>query len=138
MISMRSAFLLALASSASLLPAAAFAQTETPPADETATSDDSGLGDIIVTARRREENLQSVPIAVTAFTDEALEQKGVTDRTSLADNTPSLFTISGGYPREFAYFALRGQGPAFGSTPGVVNYFAEVPPIDFEWYLRNA
>ena len=41
MISMRSAFLLALASSASLLPAAAFAQTETPPADETATSDDS-------------------------------------------------------------------------------------------------
>ena len=65
MISMRSAFLLALASSASLLPAAAFAQTETPPADETATSDDSGLGDIIVTARRREENLQSVPIAVT-------------------------------------------------------------------------
>jgi hypothetical protein len=75
MISMRSAFLLALASSASLLPAAAFAQTEAPPADETATSDDSGLTDIIVTARRREEKLQDVPIAVTAFTDEALEQK---------------------------------------------------------------
>lgn len=127
MMSMRSAFLIALASSASLLPAAAFAQTGAPSTDGTSASDDSGLGDIIVTARRREENLQSVPIAVTAFTDEALEQKGVTDRTSLADNTPSLFTISGGYPREFAYFALRGQGPAFGSTPGVVNYFAEVP-----------
>ncbi|MBL0914023.1 MAG: TonB-dependent receptor, partial [Sphingopyxis sp.] len=126
MISTRSALLLALASSASLLPAVAFAQTATPPAEETAT-DGSGLGDIIVTARRREENLQSVPIAVTAFTDEILDQKGITDRTSLADNTPSLFTISGGYPREFAYFALRGQGPAFGSTPGVVNYFAEVP-----------
>ena len=129
MISMRSAFLLALASSASLLPAAALAQTETPPTDETGASADEGTGlnDIIVTARRREEKLQDVPIAVTAFTDEALEQRGVTDRTSLADNTPSLFTISGGYPREFAYFALRGQGPAFGSTPGVVNYFAEVP-----------
>lgn len=127
MISMRSAFLLALASSASLLPAAAFAQTAAAPAEETGVDSDSGFGDIIVTARRREENLQSVPISVTAFTDEALEQRGVTDRTSLADNTPSLFTISGGYPREFAYFALRGQGPAFGSTPGVVNYFAEVP-----------
>lgn len=127
MISMRSAFLLALASSASLLPAAAFAQTAAAPAEETGVDSDSGFGDIIVTARRREENLQSVPISVTAFTDEALEQRGVTDRTSLADNTPSLFTISGGYPREFAYLALRGQGPAFGSTPGVVNYFAEVP-----------
>ena len=128
MISMRSAVLLALASSASLLPAAAFAQTETPSADDGATADGgTGLTDIIVTARRREENLQSVPIAVTAFSDEALDQRGITDRTSLADNTPSLFTISGGYPREFAYFALRGQGPAFGSTPGVVNYFAEVP-----------
>lgn len=126
MMSMRSAFLVALACSASLLPAAAFAQADAAPADQPDTSaeDGRGLNDIIVTARRREEKLQDVPIAVTAFTDEALEQKGVTDRTSLADNTPSLFTISGGYPREFAYFALRGQGPAFGSTPGVVNYFA--------------
>lgn len=129
MISMRSTFLAALACSASLLPAVAFAQDATVPAQQPDTSADDGNGfdDIIVTARRREENLQSVPIAVTAFTDEALEQRGITDRTSLADNTPSLFTISGGYPREFAYFALRGQGPAFGSTPGVVNYFAEVP-----------
>ncbi|MDK2760240.1 MAG: TonB-dependent receptor [Sphingopyxis sp.] len=124
---MRSALLLALASSASLLPAAALAQTETPPAEQASPTDGSELGDIIVTARRREENLQSVPIAVTAFTQEGIAQKGITDRTSLADNTPSLFTINGGYPREAAFFALRGQGPAFGSTPGVLNYFAEVP-----------
>jgi iron complex outermembrane receptor protein len=129
MISMRSAFLAALACSASLLPAAAYAQDETAPAPQQDTTADEGAGlnDIVVTARRREERLQDVPIAVTAFTEEAIEQKGITDRTSLADNTPSLFTINGGYPREFAFFALRGQGPAFGSTPGVLNYFAEVP-----------
>jgi iron complex outermembrane receptor protein len=121
--------LLALAVSASALPSIAYAQaTTTPDAADTAdTPPESGLNDIVVTARRREENLQDVPIAVTAFTTEVLEQKAITDRTSLADNTPSLFTINGGYPREFAFFALRGQGPAFGSTPGVVNYFAEVP-----------
>lgn len=123
--SKRSAILLALVASASALPSIAFAQ-DTAPAEDTASEED-GFEEIVVTARRREENLQDVPIAVTAFTDEALEQKGITDRTSLADNTPSLFTINGGYPREFAFFALRGQGPAFGSTPGVVNYFAEVP-----------
>ena len=115
-----------LAASASSLPAMAYAQdAEQAPVEETAT--DSGLNEIVVTARRREENLQDVPIAVTAFTTKTLAEKGITDRTSLADNTPSLFTINGGYPREFAFFALRGQGPAFGSTPGVVNYFAEVP-----------
>lgn len=124
--SIRSKFTVALAIGASSLPGMALAQTADRTGVEEATQND-GLGAIVVTARRREESLQEVPIAVTAFTTEQLTQKAITDRTSLADNTPSLFTISGGYPREFAYFALRGQGPAFGSTPGVVNYFAEVP-----------
>jgi iron complex outermembrane receptor protein len=111
-------------------PAATLAATAAtqPAASQTApTSSDSSLGQIVVTARRRAENLQDVPVAVTAFTPKMLQEKAITDRTSLADNTPSLFTINGGYPREFAFFALRGQGPAFGSTPGVINYFAEVP-----------
>lgn len=127
--SKRSALYLALLAGGTLLPSIAFAQVTTPvpQSDTTAADDTGGLTDVVVTARRREESLQDVPVAVTAFDPEALVQKGITDRTSLADNTPSLFTINGGYPREFAFFALRGQGPAFGSTPGVVNYFAEVP-----------
>lgn len=122
--SMNRAFLMALAASSSLVPSLALAQAAEA---ETAAQADDGFQDIIVTARRREENLQDVPVAVTAFSSEAIAERGIADRTSLADNTPSLFTINGGYPREFAFFALRGQGPAFGSTPGVVNYFAEVP-----------
>jgi iron complex outermembrane recepter protein len=127
---MRSVLALALLTSSSLIPTLAFAQDAPATAaadDTTAAAPTKGLNDIVVTARRRAEKLQDVPIAVTAFTPEALVQHAITDRTSLADNTPSLFTISGGYPREFAFFALRGQGPAFGSTPGVINYFAEVP-----------
>ena len=127
---MRSALTLALLVSTGLCSATACAQAaQTGPATDQIPAADpgNGLQEITVTARRRAENLQDVPIAVTAFTPALLEQKRITDRTSLADNTPSLFTINGGYPREFAFFALRGQGPAFGSTPGVVNYFAEVP-----------
>ena len=132
MITMRTTRLAALLASAAFASSAAYGQTAPSPEAGTVTATagtapDDALGDIIVTARRRAENLQDVPLAVTAFSPAALEAKGITDRTSLADNTPSLFTISGGYPREFAFFALRGQGPAFGSTPGVVNYFAEVP-----------
>ncbi len=88
---------------------------------------EDGLDVVVVTARRREENLQSVPLAVSAFTPEQIDRAGIDDRTALADNTPSLITITGGYPSEFAFFALRGQGPAFGSVPGVISYFAEVP-----------
>lgn len=87
------------------------------------------LENVVVTARRTTEKLQDVPLSVTAYSSEALEQRHIVSRNELADNTPSLIAISGGYPKEFAFFALRGQGPAFGSTPGVVNYFAEVPNV---------
>lgn len=104
----------------------AFAQTQDttrPVENEQAAS----LDDVVVTARRREENLQDVPLSVTAYSSEALSERRIADRTDLANFTPSLLSITGGYPKEFAFFALRGQGPAFGATPGVVNYFAEVP-----------
>jgi len=103
--------------------APAFAQDAATPAAESA----SELDAVVITARRKSETLQDVPLAVTAFSAEELATKHITTRTDLANFTPSLITITGGYPSEFAYFALRGQGPSFSSTPGVVPYFAEVP-----------
>ena len=49
-----------------------------------------GLEDIIVTAQRREENLQRVPIAITAITAAGLETSGVNSVTQLERTTPSL------------------------------------------------
>lgn len=94
-----------------------------------ASADSGSLGDIVVTARRREEKLQDVPLSVTAFSPKTLTADRIQTRTDLANFTPSLMTITGGYPSEFALFSLRGQGPAFGSVPGVVTYFAEVPEL---------
>ena len=89
---------------------------------------------MVVTARRRAENLQKVPVAVTSFSSEKIQEKGITDRTTLADFTPSMMTITGGYPQEFAYFALRGQGPAFGSVPGVsaVSFSEVANPVGID------
>ncbi|MFC3432191.1 MULTISPECIES: TonB-dependent receptor [unclassified Sphingobium] len=97
--------------------------------DEASGGGETTFGDIVVTARRRSERLQDVPLSVTAFSPEALSESRIVGRTDLANYTPSLITITGGYPSEFAFFALRGQGPAFGSVPGVINYFAEVPAL---------
>ena len=48
------------------------------------------LEEIVVTAQKREEGLQDTPIAVTAFTATALENKGIDDISEIAAFTPNL------------------------------------------------
>lgn len=83
-----------LASSAYLMTAAVPAAAQEaagyePVADENADAS-PGIEDIIVTARRREESLQSAPITVTAFSGDQLEERGITDFTRLAQATPGI------------------------------------------------
>jgi len=82
-----------LASSACFMalavPAMAQEAPPVPPADDTA-NEGAGIEDIIVTARRREESLQSAPITVTAFSGDQLEEKGITDFSRLAQATPGI------------------------------------------------
>jgi len=56
----------------------------------TAYSAASALEEITVTARKREEGLQSAPLAVSAFTSEGLDYRGVSKIDSLAKFTPGL------------------------------------------------
>lgn len=82
-----------LASSAFFMALAApvMAQEAAPaPASGSGADDGSGIEDIIVTARRREETLQSAPITVTAFSGDQLEEKGITDFSRLAQATPGI------------------------------------------------
>jgi iron complex outermembrane receptor protein len=64
---------------------AAEADQATPPA-----SNGSGFGDIVVTANKRSENVQKVPIAVTAFSGDQLKALGVTDTTQITQHVPGL------------------------------------------------
>jgi iron complex outermembrane receptor protein len=59
---------------------------------QAAKSADSGdkIEEIVVTAQRRSENLQSVPISVTAVTGRTLEALGVSDTTTLSQVVPGL------------------------------------------------
>jgi iron complex outermembrane recepter protein len=56
----------------------------------TASAQQMVLEEVIVTAQKREQNLQDVPIAVTAFSGEALKLTGAKDMIDLASNAPSL------------------------------------------------
>ena len=64
-------------------PAAAQAQKH-------AGSEEVGLSEVVVTAQKRAENVQSVPISVTAFSAETLKSAGVQDIRDLRRITPAL------------------------------------------------
>lgn len=75
------------------IPAVAFAHsqatTETPPAAPVAANP-SGLEDIIVTAQRRNENLQAVPLTVKALTATNLAEKNITTALDIGKLVPAV------------------------------------------------
>jgi iron complex outermembrane receptor protein len=102
-------------------------------ADTTPSSSRSeSLEEVVVTARRREENSQSVPISVTAFSQKDLDEKNIRTMNDLQYSVPSL-TVGGvgaGF-RDNPQVNLRGQGVSAAGQNGVVQYFDEVPvPVD--------
>ena len=90
---------------------------------------DDSEGAIIVTARRREETLVSVPIAVSAFSGDRLESQGAIDITDLANLTPNTtLEASRGTNSTLTAF-IRGVGqqdPVSGFEQGVGIYLDDV------------
>ncbi len=106
---------------------AASAASAVAQAQQQAVSSGDQLQEIVVTARRREEKLQSVPVTVEAFTPEALAQRHIENTTDLSHFSPGL-TQQSDQGRDEQYFAIRGQVNAPGG-PGVVGYFDDVPDL---------
>jgi iron complex outermembrane receptor protein len=115
---------------ASEAPAQPAAEAPAPPVDEQAIgSPAEESGDIIVTARRREESLQDVPIAVTAYSGVLLEREGAIDITDIGDTTPNVtIETSRGTNSTLTAF-IRGigqQDPVGGFEQGVGLYLDDV------------
>jgi iron complex outermembrane receptor protein len=93
------------------------------------TSAITGLEEVTVTARRRVENLQDVPIAVSAFSAERIENVGAPDITWLQQSTPNLtLQVARGTNSTLIAF-IRGigqQDPLWGFEPGVGLYVDDV------------
>lgn len=91
------------------LAAATTALAATAPvlAQEAQASEQGGVGEIVVTAQKRAQNLQDVPISVTAFDDAAIREAGFTNSLSIGDQVPNLeIKTFGGVPNIF----IRGVG----------------------------
>jgi len=87
-----------------------------------------GVPDIVVTAQKRSENVQSVPIAISAFTANALQERGVGSIAQLSGLAPNVNLDAGtpfsGSPSVLSAY-IRGIGSddfAFNIDPGVGIY----------------
>lgn len=125
---------------ASMMAAPALAQQDTnatPSSDQAATpapaqaarqAPASGIEDVVVTAQKRNEDVQDVPIAISAFTSKALQERAVNDVSQLSALSPNVqldasTPFSGSSAVLSAY--IRGIGSndfAFNIDPGVGTY----------------
>jgi outer membrane receptor protein involved in Fe transport len=77
-----------------------------------------GIEEIIVTAQKREESIQSVPIAVTALTADALTTQRINLAQDLSRAVPNLYYSRAGVGYNETNFQLRGIGYQLVSTAG--------------------
>ena len=106
-----------------------YAQQATNTGAAAKTSDAKQLGEVTVTARKREETLQDVPIAVSAFTGESLYKQNVQNLGDLQGKVPSLqvYAARGSNTTLTAYIRGVGQAdPTWGFDPGVGIYIDDV------------
>lgn len=116
---------LSLAIACAMLPSIAWAQDAQP----AAATKKATLDTVTVTARKREETLQEVPVAVTAFTSEALDKLQVEDLGDLDAQVPNLtvYAARGSSSTITAYIRGVGQSdPLWGVDPGVGIYMDDV------------
>ena len=101
----------------------------TPAFAQQAADTSANDGDIVVTARRREENLIDVPIAITAISGAQLERQGAIDITDVANSAPNVtLEVSRGTNSTLSAF-IRGVGqqdPVAGFEAGVGLYLDDV------------
>src|SRR5579863_556992 len=99
-----------------LIATAATAQTTPPPA-ETADAQASGVTEIVVTAQKREQNQQDVPISMTAVTAQSLVANRITSVIDLGSVVPNLAVRSAGGGSSLPAFSMRGI-TSYGVVPG--------------------
>jgi iron complex outermembrane receptor protein len=91
--------------------------------DQQTASTGNGLEEIVVTARKREERVQTVPLAITAFSQADLQKDHVQQLRDLAQNVPSFsISLTSSDPNSLYSGQVRLRGLA-----GSVIYFADVP-----------
>jgi len=86
------------------------------------------IEEVVVTARRRPEDLEKIPVAVAALSGDTIRTDEIKTAIDLQNFAPSLSVSANLGSRDNDVYSIRGQSQPFGGAdPGVQTYFAEVP-----------
>lgn len=105
---------------------------ETKPSGESAAS--GALEEIVVTAQRREERLEDVPISITAFTQEKMDAQGIRNVDDLTTLTPGVtfermgLSAASNYDDENSDISIRGIDSSAG--PSTTAIYIDDTPIE--------
>jgi iron complex outermembrane receptor protein len=120
----------ALAQSTDTIPAPTSSSSDGPSnaaaAEGANATPDEAINDIVVTAQRRGENLQDVPLAVTALTGETLAQKNITDVTRLQELAPGLSVGRSGSDARPNIRGINTEAIGANSDPRIAFYVDDV------------
>lgn len=131
-----------LGSSALAFPTAGLAQETASgplPSDETAQAQqEMGVGEIIVTAQKRSQSINEVPVSITAATGDRLLEAGITSTADLAKIVPGLTAQPS--PFNTPIYTLRGVGFVEFSlaTPPTVAVYTDEIPLPFSAMTKAA
>ena len=117
---MNTRYLAALAATASTLAIAYTQPASAQTAAQATASNGIGLEEVIVTARRKEEKAQTVPITITAYSQVQLEQQEIHAATDLNKVVPAIQICCNRGAASFVW--IRG-------IPGVIGYFNAIPTV---------
>ena len=133
---LRRSLLMGLLSLFGVIAVPALAQETTPPASQDGMTKAEAMAEtpvageeIVVTARKGEENVQEVPVAVTVVTADELEESAAADISELQTQVPNLSVYQGRNQSTTLTAFLRGIGqadPLWGVDPGVGLYIDDV------------
>lgn len=110
---------------AAILAAHAGAAVAAAPADE-AVAPAAGVAEVVVTAQRRSENIQDVPIAIQALTGETLSQLNVTNFDDFVKYLPNVTSSSAGPGQSQIYMRGLSVGDEGTQSGGSINGFPNV------------
>ena len=103
----------------------AFAQDAESGAGGEKRENTSGIGEIVVTAQKRSENIQEVPIAISAVNEDFLESRGITSLDGLSTVAPNVKIERAPSSKTISQIAIRGSvtiNPAITWEPAVGMY----------------
>lgn len=91
-------------------------------AQESQDAPSGGIQEIVVTAQKRSENMQKVPIAITAVSGVDLSSSGVSDMLNLQQKAPGLYIGTGGATALVFIRGVGTQNPSIGDESSVATY----------------